>query len=82
VRVLGVIVLYCSGLGAVNPPVVAGAQAPSSPLSNTVNPVTVTIGGIQAQVEFAVRFVVGAASTSRLAHPLDQGSICAGTSRR
>jgi uncharacterized protein (TIGR03437 family) len=48
-----VIILYCSGLGAVSPPVAAGSPAPSSPLSNTVNPVSVTIGKAQAQVLFA-----------------------------
>lgn len=48
-----VIVLYCSGLGAVDPPVAAGSQAPASPLSHTVNPVTVTIGQAPAQVLFA-----------------------------
>ncbi len=48
-----VIVLYCSGLGAVNPPVAAGSAAPSSPLSQTVNPVTATIGGLPAPVFFA-----------------------------
>ncbi len=48
-----VIVLYCSGLGAVSPPVAAGSPAPGSPLSHTVNPVTVTIGQTQAQVLFA-----------------------------
>ena len=48
-----VIILYCSGLGAVNPPVAAGSQTPTSPLSNTVNPVTVTIGQAQAKVLFA-----------------------------
>jgi uncharacterized protein (TIGR03437 family) len=48
-----VITLYCSGLGAVKPPVTAGNPAPSSPLSSTVNPVTVTIGQTQAKVLFA-----------------------------
>jgi uncharacterized protein (TIGR03437 family) len=48
-----VIVLYCSGLGAVNPPVAAGSQAPSSPLSYTVNPATVTIGQMSAPVLFS-----------------------------
>lgn len=48
-----VIILYCSGLGAVKPPVAAGSPAPDSPLSKTVNPVTATIGQAQAQVEFA-----------------------------
>ena len=48
-----VIVIYCAGLGAVNPPVAVGTAAPLAPLSNTVNPVTVTIGGMSAQVLFA-----------------------------
>lgn len=48
-----VIILYCSGLGAVNPPVAAGSPAPSSLLSSTVNPVTVMIGQTPAQVLFA-----------------------------
>jgi len=45
-----VLVIYCAGLGDVNPPVVAGAAAV---LSMTVNPVTVTIGGVPAPVAFA-----------------------------
>lgn len=48
-----VITLYCSGLGAVDPPVTAGSQAPASPLSSTVNPVTVKIGETDAHVLFA-----------------------------
>lgn len=48
-----VIVLYCSGLGAVDPPIPAGTAAPSSPLSQTVNPVSLSIGGVEAEVSFA-----------------------------
>jgi len=48
-----VVIIYCSGLGPVNPPVVAGRPSPSSPLSSVTNPVTVTIGGQQAQILFA-----------------------------
>jgi uncharacterized protein (TIGR03437 family) len=48
-----VIVLYCTGLGTVDPPVGAGVAAPTSPLSQTVNPVSVTVGGQSAQVLFA-----------------------------
>jgi uncharacterized protein (TIGR03437 family) len=48
-----VIVLYCSGLGAVNPPIAAGSPAPISPLSHTVNAVTVMIGNKPGQVSFA-----------------------------
>jgi uncharacterized protein (TIGR03437 family) len=47
------ITIYASGLGAVSPPVPAGSPAPTSPLSMTTNPVTVTVGGMQAQVLFA-----------------------------
>jgi uncharacterized protein (TIGR03437 family) len=44
-----VIVIYCGGLGAVNPPVPAGQAAPGvEPLARTVNPVRLTIGGIEA----------------------------------
>jgi uncharacterized protein (TIGR03437 family) len=48
-----VIVLYCSSLGAVDHPIVAGTQTPASPLFNTVNPVTVTIGGVPMTADFA-----------------------------
>jgi uncharacterized protein (TIGR03437 family) len=48
-----VVIVYCSGLGPVLPAVVAGRPSPSSPLSSVVNPVTVTIGGQEAQVQFA-----------------------------
>ena len=47
------IVIYCAGLGAVDPPVAAGAAAPSSPTAQTTNPVTVTIGGKSAQVFYS-----------------------------
>ena len=46
------IVIYCAGLGAVNPPVTAGSAAPSAPPATTTNPATVTIGGKTAQVFF------------------------------
>jgi uncharacterized protein (TIGR03437 family) len=47
------VVIYCTGLGSVTPGVAVGTPAPSSPLSKTVNPVTVTIGGKQAAVQFS-----------------------------
>jgi uncharacterized protein (TIGR03437 family) len=47
------VVIYCTGLGAVNPPVAEGMPAPSSPLSHTVNQVTVSIGGQDAIVDFS-----------------------------
>ncbi len=48
-----VLVIYCAGLGAVNPPVGAGQPAPSSPLARTASPVTLTIGGVEAEVFFS-----------------------------
>jgi uncharacterized protein (TIGR03437 family) len=48
------LVIYCSGLGPVDPPVAAGdVIAPDSPGSQTTNTVTVTIGGVPATVQFA-----------------------------
>src|ERR1035438_6187448 len=47
------LVIYCAGLGAVNPLVPDGAAAPSSPPAMTVNPVNVTIGGKPAPVLFS-----------------------------
>jgi uncharacterized protein (TIGR03437 family) len=48
------IVIYCTGLGAVTPAVKEGSPAPTTPpLSTTVNQVTVTIGGTTAQVAFS-----------------------------
>ena len=46
------IVIYCAGLGPIDPPVAAGSAASLTQLSYTVNPVTVTIGGQSAQVLF------------------------------
>jgi len=46
------VVIYCTGLGAVTPAVKEGAPAPALPLSTTVNPVTVTIGGVAAHVAY------------------------------
>jgi uncharacterized protein (TIGR03437 family) len=48
-----IISVYASGLGAVNPPVTAGALPPDSPLSTTVASVTASIGGVPARVLYA-----------------------------
>lgn len=47
------LVIYCTGLGEVTPPVPSGSAAPSDHLTNTVTPVEVTIGGAPATVLFA-----------------------------
>ena len=49
----GVIIIYCEGLGPVNPPAVEGQAVRGAPLSVTATPATVTIGGVDAQVLFA-----------------------------
>ena len=46
------LLIYCTGLGTVTPPVAAGSAAPTSQLSNTDNEVTVTVGGQDAKVLF------------------------------
>ena len=47
------LVIYCTGLGAVSPPVAAGTAAPLLTLTSTPIPATVTIGGKPAQVFFS-----------------------------
>jgi uncharacterized protein (TIGR03437 family) len=46
------VVMYLNGLGAVTGNVNAGDPAPSNPLANVVEPVMITIGGVQANVVF------------------------------
>jgi uncharacterized protein (TIGR03437 family) len=48
------VVLYASGLGSVKPGVPDGSLAPTQPLSHTVSPVQVMVGGVEAT---AVQFV-------------------------
>jgi uncharacterized protein (TIGR03437 family) len=48
-----VVVVYCTGLGATTPAVRSGEAAPASPLARVVTPVTVTIGGQPAVVQYA-----------------------------
>ncbi len=48
-----VVVIYATGLGAVDPPVPSGSPAPASPLSRTVLNPSVTIGGAAAEVLFS-----------------------------
>jgi uncharacterized protein (TIGR03437 family) len=45
--------IYCTGLGQVQNPPEAGTAAPMSPLSRTVLPARVTIGGVDASVSFS-----------------------------
>jgi uncharacterized protein (TIGR03437 family) len=47
------VVIYCMGLGVVDPPVQAGVASSLTALSSTVNPVTATVGGRTATVLFA-----------------------------
>jgi uncharacterized protein (TIGR03437 family) len=48
-----VLVVYCTGLGATQPPVAAGQASPASPPATATAPVTATIGGRAATVQFA-----------------------------
>jgi len=48
-----VLVTYCAGLGVTNPAVPDGQPASSTSLTPTVNTVTMTIGGVSANVIFA-----------------------------
>jgi uncharacterized protein (TIGR03437 family) len=48
-----VVVVYCTGLGAVNPPVEAGQPASLTTVSATISPVTAAVGGRPATVLFA-----------------------------
>ena len=48
-----VISIYCTGLGPVNPAVAEGVAASSTVLSQTTTPVTATVGGQTATVNFA-----------------------------
>jgi uncharacterized protein (TIGR03437 family) len=48
-----VLEIYCTGLGDVTPRVIAGSPAPPSPLSQVIDPVTLTIGGVKVPVFFA-----------------------------
>jgi uncharacterized protein (TIGR03437 family) len=48
-----VLTIYCTGLGPVTPDAAAGFPTPSDTLRRTINPVTVTIGGVSAPVAFA-----------------------------
>ena len=47
------LVIYCSGLGDVDPQQIAGSAAPPTPLSRALDTVKVTIGGIDAPLIFA-----------------------------
>jgi uncharacterized protein (TIGR03437 family) len=47
------IVILCTGLGEVDPPVEAGSSVLEDPLPRVVQPVTLWIGGVEAEVKFA-----------------------------
>jgi uncharacterized protein (TIGR03437 family) len=50
-----VVVVYCTGLGATNPAVRSGEAAPTPPaaLAKVTTPVSVTVGGQPAVVQYA-----------------------------
>jgi uncharacterized protein (TIGR03437 family) len=48
-----VIQLFASGLGALDPQVATGAPAPATPLSQATLPITATVAGLPADVQYA-----------------------------
>ncbi|HEV1284065.1 MAG TPA: IPT/TIG domain-containing protein [Bryobacteraceae bacterium] len=48
-----VLVIYVTGLGQTNPAGLTGYPAPGNPLSNTLTPTTVMLGGMNLPVEYA-----------------------------
>src|SRR5271165_5808 len=49
----GYIVMYATGLGAVTPAVPDGIAGPSFPLSTVTDPISLTIGGVNATITYA-----------------------------
>jgi len=49
-RLNDVLIIYSNGLGALNPPAATGEASPG--FTTAVNPVTVTIGGVEALVDY------------------------------
>ena len=47
------ITIYLTGLGKTSPPIEEGLPAPASPLSNALEPVLLTLGGVEVGVDFA-----------------------------
>jgi uncharacterized protein (TIGR03437 family) len=45
--------IFCTGLGRLNNAPATGVASPSSPLATTIDPVSVTIGGVAANVVFS-----------------------------
>jgi uncharacterized protein (TIGR03437 family) len=45
-----IVILWGTGFGASNPSVAPGTVAPSNPVANVASPVTVTVGGLTANV--------------------------------
>src|SRR5262249_481935 len=53
VKAQDTIVIYCTGLGEVTPPVPAGSPVPAGQTASTGSPVTGGIGGVAANVTFS-----------------------------
>jgi uncharacterized protein (TIGR03437 family) len=48
-----IVLIYCTGLGAVTNQPATGSPGPSGPIAWTITPPTVSIGGLQASVLFS-----------------------------
>ena len=67
-----VIILWGMGFGATSPGAPVGAEAPSTTILNTANPVTVTVGGVQATV-YGAALAPGFAGTFQVAIQIPPG---------
>src|SRR5258707_14382699 len=70
------LVIYTSGLGAVDSPVTNGAAAPLDHLVNTVNAVTAMIGEVNANAGLAPRFAVNVTAPAGVAGRCGAGVDC------
>ena len=79
-------VLFASGLGAVDPAVASGLPAPAFPVSRTLTLPAVRVGGIPAEVRFSglssgavcvyrVNFVVPAGVSGSVSVSLEMGGV-------
>ena len=68
-----VLVIYASGLGPVSGGVSAADASPTSPLAETLKPVTILVGGVQATVSFA-GLTPGFAGLYQVNAPLPDGA--------
>ena len=86
----GVIQIFATGLGPVNPTVKTGEASPSNPPATVTSAVTCTVGGVSAPVQFAglapgfvglyqVNVAIPAGVTGTVPVVLTQGGVASNT---